>query len=162
MNGTGGGGLVVIFTPMLQLHPRTATREGNDNQRDAKSRAKTALREAHQGEHPSNRCAPVTMSTAGGGYRSMYADLDRRLAHQKLYAKFEVLPRSALEESMVVTDPKVLSQFKYRLTAKSKEKLKKKYPIISGYILEHYLRYGKPPFRNSGCQRDVKWCRYGD
>lgn len=92
----------------------------------------------------------------------MYADLDRRLAHQKLYAKFEVLPRSALEESLVVTDPKVLSQFKYRLTAKSKEKLKKKYPIISGYILEHYLRYGKPPFRNSGCQRDVKWCRYGD
>lgn len=160
MNGSGGDGMVVIFTPMLC--PRTPTHDSDDGPKDVKSGATAALDDEADEEQPSNRCMPVTMPAAEGGYRSMYAALNRRLAHQKLYAKFEILPRSTLEKSMVVIDPKVLSQFKYRLTDKSKEKLKKRYPVISGYILEHYLRYGKPPFRNFGGKRDFKWCRYGD
>lgn len=59
-------------------------------------------------------------------------------------------------------DPEILAQFKYRLTPQKKKELKAKYPIISGYILEHFLRYGKPPFKNFPIIRDIKTCRYGD
>lgn len=96
--------------------------------------------------------------------RSEYDDEDanQRLSRQQVITKFAILPKTNLTQSMVVTDPKILSQFKYRLTGKGKAKLKAKYPIISGHILEHYLRYGKPPFKNFGCIKNVKWCRYGD
>lgn len=68
----------------------------------------------------------------------------------------------ANENRQEKVDSKILAQFKYRLTGKKKQMLKSKYPIISGYILEHYLKYGKPPFRNFGYLRNVKICRYGD
>lgn len=175
MDGGGGGGLVVIFTPLLRARtPATRHTEAtidddqrtDANRRRPSSAAARAARPPTAAARPSSRCArppPLATMPAEDGYRRMYEQLDRRLALQKLYAKFEILPQAArAHQSLVVTDPKVLSRFKYRLTGKSKEKLKKKYPIISGYILEHYLRYGKPPFRNFGCQRDFKWCRYGD
>lgn len=76
----------------------------------------------------------------------------------------DALPTTAeaKENRQDKVDPKILAQFKYRLTGKKKQMLKSKYPIISGYILEHYLKYGKPPFRNFGYLRNVKICRYGD
>lgn len=66
----------------------------------------------------------------------------------------------SFSESMVVTDPQILSQFKYRLTGKKKEKLMAKFAVISGHVLEHYLRHGKPPFMNFGLKRNCRWCRY--
>ena len=69
---------------------------------------------------------------------------------------------NASSEPSSKIDPAILAQFKYRLTPQKKKQLKAKYPIISGYILEHFLRYGKPPFKNFPILRDIKTCRYGD
>lgn len=49
---------------------------------------------------------------------------------------------------------------KYKLTDKVKRRMKQTTPILSGHVLDHYFQYGKPPFRNFGCTRDSRTCRY--
>lgn len=126
----------------------------------------TSELETQNENSPNNRRAnakpmdPIAMPTEERFDDGSYEALIDRLAQQKVFAKYEILPRMNTQESMVVTDPDILAQFKYRLTGKKKQQLKAIYPIISGHILEHYLRYGKPPFRNCGVKRDVKWCRF--
>lgn len=48
----------------------------------------------------------------------------------------------------------------YKLTPGVKSKLQQQNPVLSGYILDHYFTYGKPPFYNYGRVRDFKICRY--
>lgn len=50
--------------------------------------------------------------------------------------------------------------FRFKLNDNIRKKLQQRTPIISGYTLEHYYRYGKPPFLNFGYQRNVRLTRY--
>ncbi|XKL68972.1 hypothetical protein PGB90_006741 [Kerria lacca] len=49
------------------------------------------------------------------------------------------------------------SKFKLNIAMK---KLQPLFPVISGYTLEHYYRFNKPPFMNFGHIRNVKLARY--
>ena len=48
----------------------------------------------------------------------------------------------------------------HTMTSKIKSKLEYNNPFISGRTLDHYIKYGKPPFFNFGSLRNVKVCRY--
>lgn len=52
--------------------------------------------------------------------------------------------------------------FRFKLNDNMRKKLQLRTPIISGYTLEHYYRYGKPPFMNFGYKRNVMLTRYWD
>lgn len=52
--------------------------------------------------------------------------------------------------------------FRFKLNDHMRKKLQERTPIISGYTLEHYYRYGKPPFMNFGYKRNVILTRYWD
>ncbi len=49
---------------------------------------------------------------------------------------------------------------RFKLSTSMKKKLQQRTPIISGYTLEHFYRYGKPPFMNFGYDRNVRLTRY--
>lgn len=67
--------------------------------------------------------------------------------------------KSEVSENFRITKSTV-KESKYKLTDKVMKKIKQTNPIISGRIIDHYYRYGKPPFRNFGVTRDPKSCRY--
>lgn len=49
---------------------------------------------------------------------------------------------------------------KYKLTDKAKRRITLTNPILSGHVIDHYFRYGKPPFKNFGGKRDLKTRRF--
>lgn len=68
--------------------------------------------------------------------------------------------RNSSEESAMIGHMPQKPGYKYKLDRQTRDKLKERAPVISGHTLEHYYRYGKPPFLNYGTIRNMRLTRY--
>lgn len=82
-------------------------------------------------------------------------NIDSRKQDQR---KYERITQQNDTITLVHQEPK--PPMKYKLYDKMRKKLHKRTPVISGHTLEHYYRYGKPPFLNYGYLRNLKLTRY--
>lgn len=73
-------------------------------------------------------------------------------------SKEESLPSST--ETIALAGAQQKPQMKFKLDTQTRNKLRERAPIISGHTLEHFYRYGKPPFLNYGNLRNTRLTRY--